>query len=260
MSGAGPAEIEFRGARLGYPGRTVLEEVRFTLARRERVGLLGPNGSGKTTLLRTMLGILAPLSGEVSVRPGLRFGFVPQRERFDPVWPLSAVEVVLQGLLGDRSGWVRFSAGDRASAREKLAATGVAEQAEASFRELSGGQQQRVLLARALVRDPDWLVLDEPTAGLDFAGTEALLALVDRLHRETGTGILLVSHQLTDLLNHMDSLVLVNGGGVEHRPVAEAFDAEVLSRFYGARVECRVLDGYRIVVPATDSREMGGPA
>ena len=243
-------DIHLHDVRLGYAGRDVLTDISMHLVCGTRVGVLGPNGAGKTTLLRALLGILPPLSGEI-LRPfDLRLGFVPQRERFDPVWPLTVEEVVFQGLLPDRGAFPHLRQQDRVEIRAALDRVGLEGRLQIPFRELSGGQQQKVLLARALVRDPDWLVLDEPTAGLDVPAQQATLDLVEQLHAGArDMGVLLVSHQLSDVVNGMDSIALVGKGLVEVLPVDEAFDEERLTRFYGYPVRCLVHEGYRTVVP-----------
>lgn len=251
MSAPGSSrDLGLRDARLGYPGHCVLHDVDVTFAAGRRVGVLGRNGSGKTTLLRTLLGILPPLGGSVLRPPGLRLGFVPQRERFDPVWPLTVREVVFQGLLPDRGLFARPTAADDETIAESLARVGLAGRAAVPFRDLSGGQQQKVLLARALARRPDWLILDEPTAGLDVPAQQATLELVESLHSSSGDmGVVLVSHQLSDLVNGMDAIAFVGRGTVELAGVEEAFDEARLTRFYGAPVRCLVHEGYRTVVP-----------
>jgi len=255
------SDLRLEGAALGYPGALVLEDVDAHLRGGRRIGVVGPNGAGKTTLLRTLLGVLPPLSGSLTRDPGLRMGFVPQRERFDPIWPLAVLEVVFQGLLPERGPFARPGAEDRSRVVAALEKVGLPERLDTPFRALSGGQQQKVMLARALVREPDWLVLDEPTAGLDVPAQEATLRLVGELQAaHPGMGVLLVSHQLADVLNHMEEILLVGGDRVELYPVTQAFDPEVLSRFYGHRVRCLEHEGYRMVLPGESPKAPAPPS
>jgi ABC-type Mn2+/Zn2+ transport system ATPase subunit len=245
------ADFRFEDAELGYRGSTILREVDFAISAGTSVGVVGPNGSGKTTLLRTLLGILAPRKGQVERRPGLRWGFVPQRRSFDMVWPLSVGEVVDQGLLPTRGAFPFPRHEDRARVAAALESVELEGFEERPYRALSGGQQQRVLLARAMVGEPDWLILDEPTAGLDVPSQERTLRQVSavRASRE-GLGVLLVSHQLSDVLNHCESIALVRDGAVKLASVDEVFDEEVLGEFYGLPVRClQTDDGYRAVLP-----------
>lgn len=247
--------IRFEGVELGYGSEPILREVSLSLPDGAAVGMVGPNGAGKTTLLRALLGILAPRAGTIHLRAGLRIAFVPQRERFDPVWPLVAEEVVLQGVLPEKPLFSRIAEADRARARAAMESTGIAHQAGASFRDLSGGQQQRVVLARALVQEPEWLVLDEPTAGLDMDGTRATLELVERIRAERGLGVILVSHHLPDVLNHMEHLALVGEGRVRVLPMDAADRDEALSRFYGFPLEVHEVAGHRVAVPRDEARD-----
>jgi ABC-type Mn2+/Zn2+ transport system ATPase subunit len=191
----------------------VLEGVTLSIRRGAFVGIAGPNGAGKTTLLRGLLGLLPPLAGAVERRTR-GFGYVPQRETLDPVYPLSVREVVEMGAYGRLSGLRRPTAADRELAVESLARVGLADRARARFAALSGGQRQRVLIARALVMKPDVLFLDEPTSGVDRQAEEAILALLRELVKE-GVAVLLVSHHLTTLHEEVSELLWVQDGRVE---------------------------------------------
>lgn len=253
------ADFRFQAADLGYQGRTVLRGVEMAIPAGSSVGVVGPNGAGKTTLLRTLLDILQPVAGTVERRPGLRWGFVPQRRNFDMVWPLSVEEVVDQGLLPGRGAFPFPRATDRARVTAALEAVELAGFEGRPYRALSGGQQQRVLLARAMVGEPDWLILDEPTAGLDVPSQERTLGQVSAVQAsQEGLGVLLVSHQLSDVLNHCDSIALVRNGAVKLAPVDEVFDEGVLGEFYGLPVRClETEDGYRAVLPRQETGEPG---
>jgi len=210
---------------VGYGRRVVLRDVNLSLQRGCFTGLLGANGSGKSTLLKTVLGILPPLQGRIVLHPINRrapvLGYMPQRESLDPIYPLSSFEVVLMAACG-RVGPGRFiSKAERAWARQCLAETGAIELAPKLFSELSGGQKQRVLMARALATKPDFLLLDEPTAGIDAHATQAVMEVLKRIHQQYHHSILLVSHDLTTVRQYAAEVVWLHEGKVVHGAVNE---------------------------------------
>jgi ABC-type Mn2+/Zn2+ transport system ATPase subunit len=245
-------DFHLQEAQLGYSRHPVLASVNLRLNPGEGVGIVGPNGSGKTTLLRTLLGVLAPLKGTLHRRPGLRCGFVPQRGSFDEIWPLSVSEIVFQGILPERGMFPRILPEDHERIEQALALCGLEGFQEKHFRDLSGGQKQRVLLARAMVAHPDWLVLDEPTAGIDVPGQEALRMQMQALREDRPElGILFVTHQLADVVNDLERIVLVNRGRVESRSTEETFREDILGEFYQHPVRCLEIEGFRAVLPRT---------
>jgi ABC-type Mn2+/Zn2+ transport system ATPase subunit len=201
-------------ADFGYEGRPVVRGASLVVRPRELVVLLGANGSGKTTLLRGLLGLLPPLAGRVERRPGLRSGYVPQRETLDPLYPLSAFDVARLGTWRDLPFWRPGGARERARAREALEACRAAELAAKRYATLSGGQRQRVLLARALATDPDLLLLDEPTAGIDPEAERAILDLLHELRRTRGLSIWMVSHHVDRVAGRADRTAVVSDGRV----------------------------------------------
>ena len=215
--------LRLAGVRAGYPGRIVLADVNLAFPRGTLTGLLGANGSGKSTLLRTILGILPPLAGEIvwDAAHGRRgvIGYVPQQESLDPIFPLSAFEVALQGAGGRVPPGRPVPRAERDWTRACLAQTGAADLAARAFAELSGGQKQRVLIARALATRPDLLVLDEPATGLDAGAAQALTELLVQLRAE-GRTILMVTHDLAAVRQHADSVVWLHDGRAEQGPVS----------------------------------------
>src|SRR5512134_3710136 len=204
--------VEFRDVTLGYGHRPLLRRLEFDIAEGDFLGLVGPNCSGKTTLLRALLGTLEPLSGVIRLAPGIRFGYVPQREQIDPRWPLRVLDVVLMGRYHRIGLGRRPSAADRTAALNALEHVGIADLAERHLSSLSGGQKQRTLIARALVGAPTVLILDEPTTGLDLVSTTQILSLVRELHERDRITVLMVSHMLNEVANYVDRLgLLVNG-------------------------------------------------
>ncbi|HWL37095.1 MAG TPA: ATP-binding cassette domain-containing protein [Frankiaceae bacterium] len=215
------AAFELVGGRVVLGGREVLRGIDFTLGASEFVAVLGANGSGKSTLVRTLVGLL-PLSGgtlrvfgEESFRDRARIGYVPQRLTSATGVPATVREVVLSGRTPRLSRLRPVGAADRAAATAAVAAVGLADRAGDRVASLSGGQQQRVLIARALASEPDALVLDEPTAGVDAESQEAFGETL-RLLKERGVAVLLVSHHLGALAELVDRVVVVSAGEVSY--------------------------------------------
>ncbi len=198
--------VELRGATVGYPDKPILRGVDLEVRRGDFLAIIGPNGAGKTTVLRTILGVLPPLSGTCVARG--RLGYAPQRSSLDPVFPFTSAEVVAMGLLGgERRAGEEGAAKAAEQVTRALVACGMGAQQDTPFRDLSGGQKQRVLVARALVSEPDVLVLDEPTNDLDL---EMLDVLEEMLGDYTGT-VILISHD-RDFLDRVVNAVIVPGG------------------------------------------------
>ena len=182
-------------------GRTqVLSHVDMTVGRGEIVTLVGPNGAGKSSLVRVVLGLLAPSGGKVWRKPGLRVGYLPQTLSIDPVLPMTVRRLLVLARTGASTG----------SAAKVLAEVGAVDLADSALQDLSGGEFQRVMLARALLRDPDLLVLDEPLRGIDLGGQLALYDLIGRLRRDRGVGVLMVSHDLHIVMAATDRVVCLS--------------------------------------------------
>ena len=208
---------------MGYEGKPVLAGLTFELPRERFTAVVGENGSGKTTLLKTLAGILPPVGGSVEMSgangalPVL--GYVPQRDSLDPLWPLSAFEVALMGTYGRLGAGRAAREAEHRLTRECLAQAGAAELERKAFSVLSGGQKQRVLIARALATQPDILLLDEPTAGIDPETTVAVMEMLSRLHRERHLTILMVNHDLPLARKHTTDVLRVADGKVSFETV-----------------------------------------
>ena len=185
---------------VAYDRVPVLEHVTLSVDRGEIVTVVGPNGSGKTTLVRALLGVLGPSTGRVRRAEGLRIGYVPQRLALDDTMPLRVGRFL--------SLPVRRPA---QAIADSLARVGVPGSEGHRMHALSGGQLQRVLLARALLAEPDLLILDEPTQGLDQRGVAAFYKLIEAVRQETGCGVLLVSHDLHVVMSASDRVICLNG-------------------------------------------------
>jgi len=194
------ALIEARRLGLDDGGRAILYDIDFAVRSGEIVTLVGPNGAGKTTLLRALIGALTPSRGTVRRKPGLRIGYTPQRLAIDRTLPMTVDRFLA---LGGES--------DRAGRRAVLETVGIGEFGDAQVADLSGGELQRAALARALLRRPDLLALDEPTQGLDQLGEAAFYRLIDRVRRETGAAVCMVSHDLHVVMGASDRVVCLNG-------------------------------------------------
>jgi zinc transport system ATP-binding protein len=198
------ALVAAEGLEVRFGATLALTQVDLTVEAGEVVTLIGPNGAGKSTLVRAVLGLIAPSAGRVWRRPGLRIGYLPQRLTIDAVLPLTVGRFLS---LARPSSARPGSAQEIGAALERVAAAGLAGQ---SIHALSGGQFQRVLLARALMREPELLVLDEPVQGVDFAGQIALYDLIGRLRESLGLGVLMVSHDLHVVMAATDRVVCLN--------------------------------------------------
>ena len=191
--------IRLQQVSVGFRQESVLENVQLTVNAGEIVTLIGPNGAGKTTLVRAVLGLLKPDRGSVWRKPRLRVGYMPQKLHVDPTLPLSVLR------------FLRLVPGvDRARAQAALKEVGAEQVIDSPVQSISGGEMQRVLLARALLREPELLVLDEPVQGVDVAGQAELYSLITRLRDRHGCGVLMVSHDLHLVMSTTDQVVCLN--------------------------------------------------
>jgi zinc transport system ATP-binding protein len=191
--------VECHGVTVRRGGEAVLDNVEIAVMPGEMVSLIGPNGAGKTLLLRVLLGLLRAEEGKVVSRPGLRIGYMPQKLTLDATLPLTVCRFLSLG------GPVPI--GKR---QEVLEEVGLSAVIDRPMRALSGGETQRVLLARALLRNPDLLVMDEPAQGLDIHGQDELMGLIEKTRQKRECGILMVSHDLHVVMAATDRVVCLN--------------------------------------------------
>ncbi len=234
------------GVTCGYGSEAVLVDVDLAIHAGEFVGIVGPSGAGKTTALRVIAGSLRPAHGSVTRRAGLRMAYVPQVETINWNFPVTVRECVQMGrVTGRRLPWA--SRAERAQVAAVLERLDIGELAERHIRALSGGQQQRVFIARALLGEPQLLLMDEPTSGVDVRLRHEILHLLDDLNAR-GLAIVLSTHDLNGIAAHLPRVVCLNraviGDGVPH----DVLTADVLERTYGASMEVLVHGGMPVVL------------
>lgn len=206
--------IEIKNLSAAYDGKRVLHDVNLTVYERDFLGIIGPNGGGKTTLIKCILGLMKPAGGEIlfrSTRTGaneISMGYLPQYTRIDRKFPISVEEVVLSGLNCKKSLFQRFTSEQREKARRVMARMGLDGLERRPIGELSGGQLQRALLGRAVVSDPEVVILDEPSTYIDKRFEARLYQLLEEINRECA--VILVSHDIGTILQQVKSVACVN--------------------------------------------------
>lgn len=235
--------LEVKNLTCGYQNKPVFTQVNLSLYRGQLSGLVGPSGSGKSTLMKAILGLIHPWAGEIwfrgkRLKPGTsppRVGYVPQVETVDWNFPVTAEEVVMMGRYQKQRMLPWASRGDRTAARELLNRVGVAHVARQPIGELSGGQQQRVFVARALVGEPEIVLLDEPTSSSDLQVQHELLHLLADLNQQ-GLTILLSTHDLNSVATHLPWVVCFNHGLICQGQPLDIFTPANLERTFNAEM------------------------
>jgi ABC-type Mn2+/Zn2+ transport system ATPase subunit len=243
--------IQLDALAVGYGGKAILPPLNLMVRRGAFLGIVGHSGSGKSTLVRTMLGLLAPVGGAMKYPLGRRprFGYLPQRSLFEASFPMTTLDMVIMGRYPSIGLFRRVSRKDREGALALLEQVGLASFANAPIQSLSGGQRQRALIARALICEPEVLVLDEPTNGLDVVAERAFLGLVERFQERDNLAVIMISHELPHVASFASEVLLVDSerGTLEHGAVDEIITAERLTKLYGARVVVQDVQGHRAV-------------
>jgi zinc/manganese transport system ATP-binding protein len=257
--------LDGAAARVG--GRTIWSEVTLRVRAGQFVAVLGPNGVGKSTLLKTILGLHPLAAGRIDVlggppgRRNARVGYLPQRRAFDPSTRVRGVDVVRLGWDGDRWGtplpsWLQGRRGREARdrVREVISMVGAESYANRPIGQCSGGEQQRLLIAQALIRRPDLLVLDEPLDSLDVTNQAAVSALIQQICRTQHVAVLLVAHDVNPILPYLDQVIyLAHGGAVMGHP-DEVITADTLTMLYGTAIDVlRDRAGRLVVVGQPDT-------
>ena len=244
--------VELRSVTAGYNGSQVLKNVDLRVMPGDFVGLLGPSGSGKTTLLRAVLGAAEVQSGEVRVHDApargrrSRAGYVPQLETIDWNFPVTVEETVMMGRTMSNAWFPWFRRQEREMARDMMERLGIADLAKRHIRQLSGGQQQRVFLARALVSNPELLLLDEPTSGVDVKTRDDVMHLLHDLNH-AGVTIILTTHEINAVAVHLPRIVCLNGSIVADGPPHRVISPHILREVYGAEMPVIQYHGMTLV-------------
>ncbi len=270
---AADAAVRLVGAEVRIGGRCILRDVSLTIRRGEFVAVLGPNGAGKSTLMKAILGLVPLAAGSVSVlgsappQSRSRVGYLPQRQAFDAATRIRGVDLVQLGIDGARWGVPVAVTGrgrvrkrtERARVHEVIELVGAAAYATRPLGELSGGEQQRLLIAAALVRRPELLILDEPLDSLDLSNQAAVAGLVRRISTDENVAVLLVAHDVNPLLGYLDRVAYLAGGRALTGSVDEVITAPQLSALYGAAIEVlRASDGRLVVVGQPEAPHIHG--
>ena len=202
--------LDCRDAALGYEGKPVWEHLSFQVHSGDYVCIVGENGSGKSTLVKSLLGLLHPMAGEIVRSPSLRsgaIGYLPQQTKAQKDFPATVTEVVRSGFLSSRGMRFFYTPKEKSTALMHMGKLGVLELKDRCYRELSGGQQQRVLLARALCATRKMLLLDEPVSGLDPKVTAEMYALIEKLNREDGITVIMISHDIAAAVKYASHIL-----------------------------------------------------
>ena len=238
--------LAIRGLTVSYNENPVVFSVDMTVRAGAMTAIVGPNGAGKSTLLKAALGIVKPLSGQVTVfgkplaQARGRIAYVPQRASVDWDFPTQVLDVVMMGRFRKLGLFGRVRAGDIARAMDCLDRVGMKEFAERQIGQLSGGQQQRVFLARALAQEAEIFLLDEPFAGVDAATERAIIEVLKALKDQQKT-VVAVHHDLSTLEDYFDDVFLINRRRIAEGPIATTLTSDALQATYGGRLATAAL-------------------
>ena len=225
-----------------YSDGAGIDHVTLSVAKGDFLGILGPNGSGKTTLLRIIVGLLTPQSGSVTLfgEPLAKFhdwpkiGYIPQKvTQLETRFPVTVEEVVSLGCVATRGLFQRLSKNERCDIDKAIDYVGLSDMKKKKLTELSGGQQQRVFIAKALASEPQLLILDEPTVGVDATAQEAFYQLLSKLNKESNLTLILVSHDIDVVVNEVNKLVCINKELIYHGSPKEFIKEDYMEKLYG---------------------------
>lgn len=201
---------ELKDVSVGYNGKSVIGGISMRITRGALVGFVGPNGGGKTTLVKTMLGLIPPIKGTVDHICGITFGYVPQSMSFDRLFPLSVREIITMGCYSRIPFFANPGQEDDEKVIEAAKQTGIEHLIDHPYRSLSGGEKQRALLARAIVSEPDLMVLDEPTSSVDKKGESEIMSLIVEMKASGEFAIIIVSHHMDSLIQHAEKIAVID--------------------------------------------------
>ncbi|MCX6770774.1 MAG: metal ABC transporter ATP-binding protein [Candidatus Micrarchaeota archaeon] len=231
--------LEFRNVSFSYGKQLAVEKASFSIEKGDFVGMIGPNGAGKTTLVKLALGLLKPDKGKIRLfgkdiadfHEWHKVGYVPQKATgFDQNFPASVFEVASMGRIPKAGLMKQFSENDRKAVERALEVSGISGLRGKRIGDLSGGQQQRVFIARALAAEPELLILDEPTVGVDQKAQHEFYLLLGRLNREMGMTLVLISHDVGVVAKNAGKIACVNVGVTMH-DASKGIDAALLCAY-----------------------------
>ena len=239
--------IEVKNLSIGYRKKALIEGLSIEFKEGEFWTVIGPNGVGKSTLIKTILGIAPPISGKVFIHgvdctytncPERHFlSYVPQMESYSHDFPATALDVVLSGFSPRMKRFEFISENKREEGIKWMKTLGIEEIAGEPFNRLSGGQQRKVLIARALIGNPHYLFLDEPTTGVDIKSSRKILKLLSKLNKEENFGILVVTHDINFIWEYMDKVIVLGKGKFVAGNKEEILNSEVLSEIYEVNIK-----------------------
>ncbi|WP_313343960.1 metal ABC transporter ATP-binding protein [Sedimentibacter sp.] len=218
-----------------YDRHQAVKDVSFCVNEGDYLSIVGENGSGKSTLMKGLLGLKSPSSGEISFN-GIKqtqIGYLPQQNPVKFDFPASVYEVVLSGCLSSRGLKPFYGRKDKLKVVENMEKLGISSLSKTSYRDLSGGQQQRILLARALCATEKLLLLDEPVAGLDPLVTSELYQLIEKLNKDYGVTIIMISHDILSAVKYSNIILHMNTSSLFFGPVTEYKETAVYKRMIG---------------------------
>jgi zinc transport system ATP-binding protein len=215
--------VSIEDISFGYEDKKVIDHLGFQVLERDFVGLIGSNGAGKTTLLKMLVGLLKPASGQIRLfnepigqfRDWERIGYVPQKNAFNPLFPATVREIVQSGLYNKKKIYRRLSKQELQKAEDAMLAMRIEDLAVRRIGQLSGGQQQRAFLARALVNNPQLLILDEPTVGIDAETQAGFFRMIRHMHQHHHITFIMVSHDMENMQSYLGSSPLHTSGGLK---------------------------------------------
>ena len=207
------SQLKCDNVTLGYEGKIVTQNLSFTVNAGDYLCIVGENGAGKSTLIKALLGLKSPMSGEITTGDGLKsteIGYLPQQTVVQKDFPASVREIVLSGLLGKCGMRPFYSGKQKEFARKQMERMNILDLENRCYRELSGGQQQRVLLARALCAAEKMILLDEPVAGMDPKVTKERYELINKLNKEDGITVIMVSHDIAAAVKYASHILHIS--------------------------------------------------
>ena len=202
--------INLENVTIGFNKVPMIGGINLSISDNEFWGVVGPNGGGKSTLLKTLIGLKDVVKGTYTVKEGTVFGYVPQHEKFDDIYPVSVYEIVGMGRYSKVPFGVKMNPSDWEIVDSSIEKVGVSSLKDSNFRSLSGGEKQRTLIAKAITSEPDVLVLDEPTASLDVKGESEIMSLIKDVKDEYGLTVIMVSHFSDTIEKYTDKIVLID--------------------------------------------------